>query len=163
MAAIPQRGQHEKHQNGECDDDACQRTQPAPAGHDDDHDGEDAGQDRQWQAAFVVVEAVAGDALLVDLPENSDLFAGRQVRLTGSAGELQQRAGAGIGPGVDRHDGLDAGSAARDATDRCRGEHLSGRGTAAVAQPAGLHASAFGGHRATRGVLERQRNVGLGP
>ena len=104
--AVTQRRQQEHHQHQEGDHDADQRQQPAPARHRDDHHRERDRERDQRPAAFEVVKRVAGGALCVDLPDEPDVIARRELGLAGPGGELQQGVGAGVRSGIDRNERL---------------------------------------------------------
>ncbi len=161
--AVAQRRQQERHQHHEGDQDAHQRQQSAPARHRDDHHRERDRQTDQRPTPFEVVEGVAGSALVVDLPDDPDAVAHREFRLAGPRGGLQQRGGAGVGPGIDRHLGQHAAPGTRQRRLRRAGEHLTDRRAAAVAQPAGQHVPGLRAHRAAGRVLQRHRDVDVLP
>ena len=98
---VAQGRQHENGQHNERDSDTHQRPQSPPAGHCHDDNREDHRQHGQRPGAFVVIEPVAGGALLVDLTEDANPIAGVQIRLAGPGRELQQGLSPGVGPGVD--------------------------------------------------------------
>ena len=104
--AVAQRGQQEHHENEESHDDPDEGPQPAPPGDRDDDDGEHRRHGDERPGSLVVVERVDGQPGLVDLAADPNVIADGEIRLARPATELEQRVGAPVLPGVDRHQRL---------------------------------------------------------
>ena len=107
----------------------------------------------QRPGPLVVVEAVTGRALLVDLADDPNLVARPQLRLARSRGELEKRGGGRIWSAVDRDDRLAAFRATRFARLRFGGQHLPGEGL--PQKP-----SCFGAHGLPRWLPRRRSRSG---